>query len=58
MTRKTCLDFFNGMAPAEVVNAIPNVQAWEWKGFIVTEFLKPVNHAGDTTHSVARLAIT
>jgi hypothetical protein len=75
------VDFFNSMAPEEVVNAIPNAQAWEWmkrnaplftcpdrdveqiyffrwwtyrkhikqtpEGFIVTEFLKPVTHAGD-----------
>ena len=75
------VDFFNGMAPEDVVNAIPNGQAWEWiesnaplftcpdrdveqiyffrwwtyrkhikptpEGFIVTEFLKPVTHAGD-----------
>src|SRR5580700_1953917 len=75
------IDFFNGMAPEDVVNAIPNAQSWEWikrnapiftcpdpdveqiyffrwwtyrkhikqtpEGFIVTEFLKPVNHAGD-----------
>jgi hypothetical protein len=75
------VEFFNSMAPEEVVNAISNAQSWEWiernapiftcpdrdveqiyffrwwtyrkhikqtpEGFIVTEFLKPVNHAGD-----------
>jgi hypothetical protein len=76
---KTYVDYFNGMVPEEVINYIPNAQAWTWmrdnvpyfscpdrqleqtsyyrwwtyrknikqtpKGFIVTEFLKPVKHA-------------
>lgn len=76
---KTHVDFFNRMVPEEVVNYIPNAEAWAWmrdnipyfacpdrqleqtyyyrwwayrkhikqtpKGFIVTEFLKPVKHA-------------
>ncbi len=76
---KNYVDFFNGMAPEEVTNHIPNAQAWAWmrdnipyfacpdrqleqtyyyrwwayrkhikqtpKGFVVTEFLKPVQHA-------------
>lgn len=76
---KTYVDYFNGMVPEEVINYVPNAQAWGWmrdnipyfscpdrqleetyyyrwwtyrkhieqtpKGFIVTEFLKPVKHA-------------
>lgn len=75
------VDFFNGMAPEEVVNAIPNAGAWAWmvanvplllcpdpevertyyyrwwtfrkhikqtpRGYVITEFLKPVKHATD-----------
>jgi hypothetical protein len=75
------VDFFNSMAKEEVVNFIPDAQAWEWMksnvplftcpdhaveqiyyfrwwvfrkhirqtpaGLIVTEFLKPVKHAGE-----------
>src|SRR5581483_8418504 len=74
------VDFFNRMAPEDVVNFIPNAEAWPWMkrnvplfacpdrdveqiyyfrwwvfrkhikhtpaGFLVTEFLKPVKHAG------------
>jgi hypothetical protein len=75
------VEFFNGMAPEEVVNLIPDAQAWDWMaaniprftcpdaeveriyyfrwwafrkhikqtpaGILITEFLKPVNHAGE-----------
>jgi hypothetical protein len=75
------VDTLNGMAKEEVVNYIPDAQAWDWMkrniplftcpdrdleqiyyfrwwtyrkhikqtpaGFIVTEFLKPVSHAGE-----------
>lgn len=71
--------YFNGMGPEEVINYVPNAEAWRWmqanipyfacpdknveetyyyrwwayrkhiektpKGFVVTEFLKPVKHA-------------
>jgi hypothetical protein len=74
------VDFFNGMAKEEVVNYIPDADAWPWMkgnipfftcpdqqveqiyyyrwwtfrkhikktpaGFLITEFLKPVQHAG------------
>ncbi len=75
------IDGFNGMLKEDVVNFIPDTQAWEWlssnipfftcpdrdieeiyyyrwwtfrkhlkkapEGFIITEFLKPVNHAAE-----------
>src|SRR5690242_15946502 len=75
------VDFFNGTMREEVVQAIPDAQAWEWMrtniplftcpdrdieqiyyfrwwvfrkhikqtpaGLIITEFLKPVKHAGE-----------
>lgn len=74
------VEFFNGMAKEEVVNYIPDADAWPWMtrnipfftcpdqqveqiyyyrwwafrkhikktpaGFLITEFLKPVKHAG------------
>ncbi|MGB6544357.1 MAG: glycosyl hydrolase family 65 protein [Candidatus Acidiferrales bacterium] len=75
------IDYFNAMAPEEVVSYVPNAAAWDWMqanipffacpdgdveqiyyyrwwayrkhiektpvGFIITEFLKPVKHAGE-----------
>jgi hypothetical protein len=75
------IEFFNGMAPEDVVNAIPDSQAFDWiaanvplfrcpdpeverayyyrwwtfrkhiketpRGYVITEFLRPVKHATD-----------
>jgi hypothetical protein len=75
------VDFFNAMAPEDVVTFVPDAAAWDWMqsnipffacpdgdveriyyyrwwayrkhiektpaGFIITEFLKPVKHAGE-----------